>query len=338
MDKSEKLSIVIPAYNAEKYIGRCLDSILNQDYHNEVEIIVVNDGSTDSTGNLLNDYSSQFPDLIRIISKENGGVSSARNTGIDAATGEWIWFCDADDYICKNGLSYVLDHFVDNDIEVCSFGGIALDTIALKKFVEPDSVTGNCTFEGSTIIRYKQQIPTSVCSHLYRLDAIREVRFKDVTMCEDVLFNLEVYMKDLCIRCANANLYRYTTNAGQATRKRDSKTMEKAVNGFEYLFDIAKSYQKARNSDKQLSDGIDKMIAMVFSSYISRLLCADLSSIEFRKKTKELREKEILPIQEIEKKHKIYNMICRHPSWYPIESLLYRKIFIPYILPRLSRN
>ena len=116
----EKLSIIIPAYNAENCIERCLDSILDQDYHNEIEIIVVNDGSTDSTGSILNKYQKQIPSVFRIITKENGGVSSARNAGLDAATGDWIWFCDADDYICKNGLSYVLNSFVDDDIDICT--------------------------------------------------------------------------------------------------------------------------------------------------------------------------------------------------------------------------
>ncbi len=94
---TEKLSIVIPAYNAESCIGRCLDSIFDQDYHNEIEIIVVNDGSTDSTLKVLEPYQAKHPDILRIITKKNGGVSSSRNAGMDAATGEWVWFCDADD-------------------------------------------------------------------------------------------------------------------------------------------------------------------------------------------------------------------------------------------------
>ena len=116
-----KLSIIIPAYNVELYIERCFESILNQDFHNEIEIIVVNDGSTDSTGAILEKYCQYNPTVFKIVTKENGGVPSARNAGLDVATGDWIWFCDADDYICKNGLSYVIDNFVDDTIDICTF-------------------------------------------------------------------------------------------------------------------------------------------------------------------------------------------------------------------------
>lgn len=332
-----KLSIIIPTYNAEKYIERCLDSILDQDYHNEIEIIVVNDGSTDSTSAILERYNEMYPSVFRIISKTNGGVSSARNAGKDAASGDWIWFCDADDYICKNGLSYVLDHFVDKDIDVCSFAAIALDAIALKSFKEPETVNGNCFFEGTTIKRYENQFPASIWSHLYRVDAIKDLRFRDLTMCEDVFFNLEAYMKDLRIRCTDVNIYRYTTSEDQLTRKRDKISLQRSIYGFESLFDAAKQYQKS-GSSSLLNKGIDIMIARVFSPYISRLLSANLSVDEFSETINRLKSKGIYPIVELERLHVIYNLIGRFPYLYPIESFLYRRIFVPFILPKLSRN
>lgn len=333
-----KLSIVIPTYNAAAYIERCLDSILDQNYHNEIEIIVVNDGSSDSTCEILERYKEMYPSLFRIISKTNGGVSSARNAGKDVATGDWIWFCDADDYVCKNGLSYVLDHFVDSDIDVCSFWSITLDSIALKSFNEPERVEGHCFFEGTTIQRYENQFPTAIWTHLYRIDAVKDIRFRNLTMCEDVFFNLEVYMKDLRIRCTDVNIYRYTTSEAQLTRKRDQTSLLKAINGFESLFEAAKQYQKYESTSIQLSKGLDIMIAKVFSPYISRLLCANLSIDEFSETINRLKVKEIYPILEVDRLHKIYNLIGRFPYLYPIESFLYRNIFIPYILPKLSRN
>ena len=92
----EKLvSVIIPAYNIEDYIGRCLDSVLSQTYKN-LEILVVDDGSSDCTGEILDDYEKK-DQRIRVIHKENGGVSSARNIGIEAATGDYIGFVDGDD-------------------------------------------------------------------------------------------------------------------------------------------------------------------------------------------------------------------------------------------------
>ncbi len=333
----EKLSIIIPAYNAEKSIERCLDSILDQDYHNEIEIIVVNDGSTDSTGSILNKYQKQIPSMFRIITKENGGLPSARNAGLDAAVGDWIWFCDADDYICKNGLSYVLNSFVDDDIDICTFNSITLDSLALKTFKEPEDVSGKCFFEGSTISLYKMKFPVFVWNHLYRLEALKNLRFRNVVMCEDTLFNLEVYMKNLPIRCTDANIYRYTISKDQLTRKRDSGTMKKAITGFELLFDTAKKYQMIYD-DEDLSKSFDRMIALMFPAYMSRALSINMTIQEFRDLINRLKRKGLFPILEVEKLSKACNLIGSMPYLYPIESFLYQKVFLPYFLPKLSRN
>ena len=94
----EKLvSVIIPAYNIEDYIGRCLDSIISQTYKN-LEIIVVDDGSRDRTGEILDNYAKKDR-RIKVIHKENGGVSSARNKGIEVAEGDYIGFIDGDDLI-----------------------------------------------------------------------------------------------------------------------------------------------------------------------------------------------------------------------------------------------
>lgn len=93
----DKISVIIPVYNTEKYLKRCLDSIINQTFKN-LEIIIVDDGSTDSSPQICDNY-AESDDRIRVIHKTNGGLSSARNAGIDIATGIYISFIDSDDYI-----------------------------------------------------------------------------------------------------------------------------------------------------------------------------------------------------------------------------------------------
>lgn len=103
-----KLSIIIPIYNCEKYIGECLDSLIDQDIPiDQYEIICVNDGSKDNSQKIIDDYSKCYS-FIRSIKKENGGVSSARNTGIKHADGEYLIFVDSDDYMCANVLGTTL--------------------------------------------------------------------------------------------------------------------------------------------------------------------------------------------------------------------------------------
>ena len=116
MKSREKVSIVIPVYNAEKYLRECINSLINQDYEN-IEIILVDDGSKDSSPNICDEYANKDK-RIKVIHKENGGVSSARNAGIDASAGEWITFVDADDMVDNNYVSYLIELAVKNDSSI----------------------------------------------------------------------------------------------------------------------------------------------------------------------------------------------------------------------------
>ena len=97
----QKISVIVPVYNTEKYIKKCLDSIINQTYSN-IEIIIINDGSTDNSELIINEYLKEYPDKIKYYKKENGGLSDARNYGVTKATGDYICFVDSDDYIDIN--------------------------------------------------------------------------------------------------------------------------------------------------------------------------------------------------------------------------------------------
>ena len=333
----EKLSVIIPAYNAADYIERCLDSILDQEFKNALEIIVVNDGSTDSTGVILDKYYKQYPDIFKIITKENGGQASARNVGLENATGDWVWFCDADDYIAKNGMSYVIDNFVDDEIDICSFWMITLDAIALKTFKEPEKVEGKCFFDGTTLERYEQQYGVFLVNHLYRREVVKDVRFRDVKVCEDVFFNFDVYMKDVRIRCTDVNIYRYTTHVGQYSKKRDIQTMQEGVNSYLCLFNRAKEYESI-NDDERIKNGNKRLFAFQASPFISRLLSLGLSKHDFTAIINDLKDKGIYPIQVFYRTHPISNFIIRNTWLYPVLGRFYRGVFVPYILPKLSRN
>ena len=112
-----RFSLIIPAYNIENYIIKCITSILNQNYYN-YEIIVVNDGSTDDTVRILENLKNE---KIIIINKKNGGLSSARNEGLRHATGDYIWFVDGDDYIENNALGVLYDNLKEDMYDIISF-------------------------------------------------------------------------------------------------------------------------------------------------------------------------------------------------------------------------
>ena len=116
---SPKISIIVPVYNVEKYIRRCLDSIAVQTF-TDWECICVDDGTPDASGKICNEYAQKDSRFV-VIHKENGGVSSARNVGLDVAKGEYVTFCDSDDYVERNWLSSLYEQaiFTNSDIVNC---------------------------------------------------------------------------------------------------------------------------------------------------------------------------------------------------------------------------
>ena len=151
---SPKISVIVPVYNAEKYLHRCIDSILAQTF-SDFELLLIDDGSTDKSGDICDEYAKKDK-RIRVFHKENGGVSSARNVGLDNARGEWITFCDADDWVEKDWL---LKFSKDFDIDIV--------------------VQGFYIHEKGNVL--KNEIPINVCGKYHRtnyaqyLDFLNEV-------------------------------------------------------------------------------------------------------------------------------------------------------------------
>lgn len=114
-----RLSIIVPAYNMEDYLAKCLDSVIYPEL-TDYEVIVVDDGSTDRTAEIAADYAARFPALLRLISTENGGLGQARNVGLEAASGEFVVFLDSDDYYCENAVGELLET-TRQDIDICLF-------------------------------------------------------------------------------------------------------------------------------------------------------------------------------------------------------------------------
>ena len=139
--KKPVVSIIVPVYNMEKCLHLCLDSILDQAF-NDFEIILIDDGSHDSSGNICDKYAEEYPN-IRCIHKKNGGVSSARNTGIEQAKGEWIFFCDADDMLLPCALEKMTAEAEQHQTDFLMFGYEKVSETGkslLKKIEQKDKI------------------------------------------------------------------------------------------------------------------------------------------------------------------------------------------------------
>ena len=120
MKNIDLISIIIPVYNVEQYLSRCIDSVINQTYKN-LEIILIDDGSTDDSGEICDEYALK-DNRIKVMHKQNGGVSSARNEGLDISKGNYIGFIDSDDFIEKDMYEFLYDLLTKNncDISCCN--------------------------------------------------------------------------------------------------------------------------------------------------------------------------------------------------------------------------
>ena len=125
----EKISVIVPVYNVEQYLDRCVDSIINQTYKN-LEIILINDGSTDNSGQLCDELAKK-DDRIRVIHKENGGLSDARNVGINVAEAELIGFIDSDDYIDEDMYEVLMTNLkrANADLSMCGHYDVYNDVL-----------------------------------------------------------------------------------------------------------------------------------------------------------------------------------------------------------------
>ncbi len=209
----EKVSIIIPIYNAEKFLKKCIDSVIQQDYNN-IEIILINDGSTDNSEDVCKNYFKN--DKVKYFLKKNEGVSKARNLGIKNATGKYITFVDADDYVEKNYISTLVsciqkDHY---DLAICNY--YENDDINIHEIIDRK--------DAFISIMNKKLYKGFLWNKLYKLKIIKDnfLKFNEsVHVCEDLLFNYQYI--DNCDKnfiFTPEKLYHYVQHDGSALHKK----------------------------------------------------------------------------------------------------------------------
>lgn len=171
----EKISIIVPVYNVEKYLGNCLDSIINQTYEN-LEVILVDDGSPDSCGEICDKYAKR-DSRIKVIHKQNGGLSDARNCGLKIATGEIICFVDSDDYIASKFCEVMLNTMNKNNCDIVECGSIQFfdKDVPIVNYTNEEQVFS--PKEWLTESELGEMITCVVWNKLYRRSVVRDIEF-----------------------------------------------------------------------------------------------------------------------------------------------------------------
>ena len=224
-----KISIIIPAYNAEKYINECIDSILknSKESLNQTEIIVINDGSTDRTLKKLEKYKEN--NIIHVYTTKNQGVSAARNYGIKLAKGDWITFIDADDKVTEG--------FVDQNINELNNSALIKTTISTNNY--------NNQIKDKTTISIQHllskltygEMPTFIFSYFFKKDIVKQIHFnKNIHFMEDSLFLIEYLNKTKEKYNVETNLASYLYNNNQCSASNNSKNIIRNILDAEQVF------------------------------------------------------------------------------------------------------
>ena len=212
-----KISIIVPVYNKEKYLRDCVDSILQQTYK-DFELILVDDGSKDSSWNIIKEYADKEERVVPI-HQENAGVSAARNAGLDSAQGKWICFVDADDYLPKDGIQILVEHGEKSNADIVNANATRVeDDKQFKIFnFNNEIVKGNI---------YPRLVHFAPWAQLFKRSIIEEhhLRYvKGLAYSEDNVFILNYSLYASSIEFVNDSVYNYRINQDSAIQNKDYK-------------------------------------------------------------------------------------------------------------------
>lgn len=213
-----KVSLIIPVYNVETYLERCIESVLNQTYK-DLEIILVNDGSTDTSGAMCDNFSQQDK-RIKVIHQLNAGLSEARNTGLKHITGEFVMFVDSDDWLEKDAVSFLLEQLQRNNADMV-VGGVSR-TSEVKQYSQSNIEVALMNQEEYAKKYFKigsQSIEYYVWNKLYRKEIVEDILYPSGFFAEDVPTTFQYILKSEKIVVTNKIIYNYFINPNSLTSR-----------------------------------------------------------------------------------------------------------------------
>lgn len=249
------VSIIVPIYNAEQYLRRCVDSILNQEY-TDFELLLVNDGSTDVSGDICEEYGDRDPRVI-VIQKENTGVSDSRNRALDRARGKYLQFLDSDDWITPDATRLFVRAAEEYgcDMVISDFYRVVGERLSTKGDIEEEGVLTREEFAAHMMENPADFYYGVLWNKLYRRDIVEEHNLRmdtDINWCEDFMFNLEYIRYAKVFYALHAPIYYYVKRKGSLASQgiNISKTVKMKLNVFEYYNNFYKHVLEEEDYEK----------------------------------------------------------------------------------------
>ncbi len=223
--KMPKISVIVPVYNTEKYLEKCLTSLAVQTYK-DFEVIIVNDGSTDNSDKIINKYMKKYPNFKGYL-KENGGLSDARNYGIKKAKGKFIALVDSDDYVSKYFLEKMSNKAINDNLDI-----VVCDTVNVYEDGREEVIKSNLHFTSNNIKNYLLS-PSTGCIRLYKKELLLKEGFKKGILYEDLELTPSLVLKTKKIGFLEEGLYYYLQRSGSIMKQK--KFNDKLLDIFDVL-------------------------------------------------------------------------------------------------------
>lgn len=318
----KKLSIIIPVYNVEKYLDKCLSSVIVNDKY-DYEIIIVNDGSTDSSQCIVEKYIAQYPKLITLINKQNGGLGSARNAGLSICTGEFVVFFDSDDYLPQNAVQKIFE-FLNEDFDILFYDATPVNELGQSLgYIYGASSNESFSLNKNPSILFHQP---SVWNKIYRTSLFKDnnITFPDKAWFEDLRTIPKLYIHAKKMIYKNVSLYNYLQRTGSITNSNNENRNLEIIDAID---DILNYYKKKNVYDllfseleymtffNELLTSIDRVNLINYKSEIQDTLYNDVKSrFPLFYKNKYFKEMSI--------KYKFIFLLIKHRQFHMLNILL----------------
>ena len=292
----KKLSVIIPIYNAEKYISKCITSVLNQDLNEEdYEIIIVDDESPDNSILIINDFLVRYNN-IKLFSQKNKGLGGARNTGIVNAKGEYLLFLDADDYLKDNVLTVILTLAIENKLDILEFGAIGITEN--NKIIYTKSLESKRILDGFSYLN-EYQYMNSACNKLYQTDFLKINRlfFEERIFIEDFEFNTRVFYYAQKVKAVKNLVSNFVQSPNSITRNFDVNKNLKMVKDIEEVIYKTIEFKNMISLTIMQKKVIDERIAFLTTTLLYKMLVFLIDNIKVKSILDKLENEELYPFE-----------------------------------------
>ncbi len=289
-----RLSVIVPVYQVEKYLPKCVDSLLCQDLSpEEYEIILVDDGSPDRCGAICDEYAAGHPH-IKVIHRPNGGLSAARNSGIEVAQGQYVQFVDSDDYLEPNVLKFLVNKMEQDQLDVLRFNYQNVNSryrvFEPNKASKPFADYRDEVCDGLTFLNERLGYACYACQFMVRRELLQTCLFKEGIYFEDTEWTPRLLLQAKRVASTTLMVYNYLMRVGSITKSTSEEKKKRLLNDELFLIDALKK-QMTAVEDKRWFEGMIAQMVVTLVGFVSKNYYANRKMY-----LRELLSKKIFPL------------------------------------------